>query len=116
MPEPNQPNPENQPPPAPPPVTGVTANPLAATPATPSTGVTAGAPPRPAVPPPPPRPAAPAAKGPTRRFFLASLVGSWFSVAWVALAASVTGLTLGTVRFLFPNVLSEPPSTFRAGS
>jgi hypothetical protein len=24
-------------------------------------------------------------------------------------------MTLGTVRFLFPNVLSEPPSTFRAG-
>ncbi len=25
-------------------------------------------------------------------------------------------LALGTVRFLFPNVLSEPPSTFRAGN
>lgn len=25
-------------------------------------------------------------------------------------------LTLGTVRFLFPNVLSEPPSSFRAGN
>ncbi|MBI2805393.1 MAG: ubiquinol-cytochrome c reductase iron-sulfur subunit [Planctomycetes bacterium] len=25
------------------------------------------------------------------------------------------GLTLGTVRFMFPNVLSEPPSTFKAG-
>jgi hypothetical protein len=24
-------------------------------------------------------------------------------------------LTLGTVRFMFPNVLSEPPSTFKAG-
>ena len=25
------------------------------------------------------------------------------------------GLMLGTVRFMFPNVLSEPPSTFKAG-
>src|SRR5581483_3451375 len=82
--------------------------------AVPPTGVTA-APPRPA-PPPPPKPAAPAAKpGASRRFFLLSLVGSWFAAAWVAFTASMVGLTLGTVRFLFPNVLSEPPSTFKAG-
>src|SRR5205085_1486537 len=45
-----------------------------------------------------------------RRTFL-----TWIGVAWAALVASSVGLTLGTVRFLFPNVLSEPPSTFRAG-
>jgi cytochrome b6-f complex iron-sulfur subunit len=69
----------------------------------------------------PPKPAAPAkapAKGaPTRRGFVAGalLFGSWFSAAWTAFTASMIGMTLYTVRFLFPNVLSEPPSSFRAG-
>jgi cytochrome b6-f complex iron-sulfur subunit len=78
-------------------------------------------PPAPPKPPPaaaPPKPAAPAkaaGKGTDRRFFLAALFGSWIAIAWTALTASMIGLTLGTVRFLFPNVLSEPPSTFRAG-
>jgi cytochrome b6-f complex iron-sulfur subunit len=44
------------------------------------------------------------------------MFGSWISVAWIALSASLLGMTLGTVRFLFPNVLSEPPSSFRAGN
>jgi cytochrome b6-f complex iron-sulfur subunit len=74
------------------------------------------APPKPAA---PVKPSAPAAKAPARgqdrRFFLASLFGSWIAIAWTAFTASMLGLTLGTVRFLFPNVLSEPPSTFRAG-
>src|SRR4051812_24051662 len=103
MSEPTPPAPENQPPP--PPTTAITAAPPAA-------AVTA-APPKPAA---PVKPAAakPADKG--RRNFLATMFGSWIAVAWVALGASVTGLTLGTVRFLFPNVLSEPPSSFRAGN
>lgn len=65
----------------------------------------------------PPKPAAPKApdKAPTRRFFLLSVIGSWFSAAWIAFTAAMVGLLLGTVRFLFPNVLSEPPTTFRAG-
>ena len=94
-------------------------------PAPPSTVVTAIPPAPPAAPPGPPKvaippkPAAPAgkgpAKGPTRRFFLAAWFGSWFTAAWIAFTASMAGMTLGTVRFLFPNVLSEPPSTFRAG-
>lgn len=50
-----------------------------------------------------------------RRFFLLAMFGSWFTVAWVAFTASMVGLLLGTVRFLFPNVLSEPPSTYKAG-
>lgn len=68
------------------------------------------------------KPAAPAkapspapAKGSSRRFFLVSLVGSWINVGWVTLTATLTAYLLGTVRFLFPNVLSEPPSSFRAG-
>jgi cytochrome b6-f complex iron-sulfur subunit len=82
----------------------------------PTTAVTAAppAPPKPA--PPPPKPAAKApAKGADRRFFLGALFGSWFAIAWATFTASMIGMTLGTVRFLFPNVLSEPPSNFRAG-
>ena len=64
----------------------------------------------------PPKPTAGAAKGgATRRFFLVSWFASWFSAAWVFFTLSMIGMLLGTVRFLFPNVLAEPPSTFRAG-
>src|SRR6185436_8641990 len=49
-----------------------------------------------------------------RRGFLAT-VASAFSIAWLAMTAAVTGMLLGTVRFLFPNVLSEPPSKFKVG-
>ena len=72
--------------------------------------------PKPATPPLPPKPAAakaPAKGGTTRRGFLGAF--SWIGVAWVTFNAGMGLLTLGTVRFLFPNVLSEPPSTFRAG-
>jgi cytochrome b6-f complex iron-sulfur subunit len=78
--------------------------------------------------PPPPKPALPPkpapAKIPTkadkeRRFFLlaffAALFGSWIAIAWTALTVSMLGMVLGTVRFLFPNVLSEPPSRVKAG-
>jgi len=33
-----------------------------------------------------------------------------------ALAAATFGMVLGTVRFLFPNVLSEPPSKVKVGT
>ncbi|MCI0642227.1 MAG: ubiquinol-cytochrome c reductase iron-sulfur subunit [Gemmataceae bacterium] len=62
-----------------------------------------------------PAPAKPAAQGPSRRGFLGAVFGSWFAVAWWTFAASMAGMLLGTVRFLFPNVLSEPPSSFKAG-
>jgi cytochrome b6-f complex iron-sulfur subunit len=72
--------------------------------------------PKPALPPKPTAPAAkPPAKGKERRFFLLALFGSWFAVAWVAFTASMIGMLLGTVRFLFPNVLSEPPSKVKVG-
>jgi cytochrome b6-f complex iron-sulfur subunit len=64
--------------------------------------------------PPPPKPAAPkpaAKKGPDRRFFLFT----WIGCAWAMLTASTAVATLGTVRFLFPNVLSEPPSKVKVG-
>jgi cytochrome b6-f complex iron-sulfur subunit len=69
----------------------------------------AAAPPKPA----PPKPPAKAAQ--TRRSFLAAMFGNWFAVAWIAFTASMIGMLLGTVRFLFPNVLSEPPSRFKVG-
>jgi len=45
----------------------------------------------------------------TRREF------NWLALAWTAFtAASVAGLT-ATFRFMFPNVLFEPPTLFKAG-
>jgi cytochrome b6-f complex iron-sulfur subunit len=58
------------------------------------------------------KPAAPAkGKQAERRFFLLS----WFAIAWVCTVAYLTLWTLGTLRFLFPNVLAEPPSKVKAG-
>jgi cytochrome b6-f complex iron-sulfur subunit len=64
-----------------------------------------------------PAPARPAAKPkvPERRGFLVSLFTSWIVLAWTTFCASMALMTLGTVRFLFPNVLTEPPSSFKAG-
>ena len=77
--------------------------------------------PSPAAPPPAPKPAAPAAKAPakaggkTRRLFLLTLVGSWFAVAWTTMTLALLAMTLGSLRFLFPNVLVEPPSRVKVG-
>jgi cytochrome b6-f complex iron-sulfur subunit len=81
-----------------------------AAPASATTSVTA-APPKPAKPAPPKAPA----KGGTRRGFLFAAFGSWFAIAWITFTASMVAMVLGTLRFLFPNVLSEPPSSFKAG-
>jgi len=83
--------------------------------ATPGAGATgpATALPPPAKPAPAKAPAKPPVK--SRRFFLAAMFGSWFAVAWMAFTASMLAMTLGTIRFLFPNVLSEPPSKFKVG-
>ncbi|MEX0867326.1 MAG: Rieske 2Fe-2S domain-containing protein [Pirellulales bacterium] len=77
-------------------------------------------PPMPAKPayakPPAPRPRA---EGESRRFFLVSmlgaLVGSALAIGFTSLAA-VGGLwSLAVARFMFPNVLTEPPSRFKVG-
>jgi cytochrome b6-f complex iron-sulfur subunit len=71
-----------------------------------------------AAPPIPAKPAKPAAKAAAeedRRGFLEIALGSFMALGFTAL--SVTGglFTLGLARFLFPNVLAEPPSKFKVG-
>jgi cytochrome b6-f complex iron-sulfur subunit len=53
---------------------------------------------------------APKAGGPSRRKFL-----SWMGLAWTAFTASMVATATATGRFMFPNVLFEPPATFKAG-
>ena len=57
----------------------------------------------------PGKPAKPGALVPRRAFF------SWMGVAWTAFAASMVATASATGRFMFPNVLFEPPATFKAG-
>ena len=52
-----------------------------------------------------------AATASSRRGFL-----SWFAVAWSLLAVTSGAWVLATARFMFPNVLVEPPSQFKIGS
>lgn len=72
--------------------------------------------PPPAAPPsaakPVPTPAAAPSVAPKmdRRKFL-----SWFGLAWLSFAAATTGALSILLRFLFPNVVFEPPTTFKAG-
>ena len=56
-------------------------------------------------------PAAPAKDGKVpRRSFI-----SWMTLAWAAFTASMLAAATATTRFMFPNVLFEPPPTFKAG-
>ena len=73
----------------------------------------------PAAPPKPAMPAKPAApppkKGEDRRHFLVRWLTNPFVVAWAAFIGTMTAWTLGSARFLFPNVLSEPPNKVKVG-
>jgi cytochrome b6-f complex iron-sulfur subunit len=60
--------------------------------------------PAPAAAAPKPAPAKPAAKGQTRRGIL-----DWFVVAWTAFIGAMAVMTLGTLRFLMPNLSDTPP-------
>jgi len=63
-----------------------------------------------------PAPTKSAAKeAPSRRGFLFGWLADSMVLAWTAFAASMAAMTLGTLRFLIPNVLAEPPSKFKAG-
>lgn len=50
-----------------------------------------------------------------RRWFLSAMIGSFLGVGFTSLAATSALWTLGTARFMFPNVLTEPPSRFKVG-
>ncbi len=72
----------------------------------------------------PPRPgrelagagAATESRGISRRgFFVSNFLVSWLVVAWTTFTAGMVALTTMTVRFMFPNVLAEPPSTIKIG-
>jgi cytochrome b6-f complex iron-sulfur subunit len=50
-----------------------------------------------------------------RGFFVGGLLVSWIAVAWTTFTAGLAAMTAMTVRFMFPNVLAEPPSTIKIG-
>jgi cytochrome b6-f complex iron-sulfur subunit len=75
----------------------------------PSPGVAAPAAPKPA-----PKPPAKPGSGDDRRFFLSWLI-NWWVIGWATFTATMTVFTLGSLRFMMPNVLNEPPSKFKAG-
>jgi len=53
--------------------------------------------------------------GQHRRGFFGTLVGSFLAIGFVSLGLTHLLWLLGTVRFLFPNALAEPPKRFRVG-
>ena len=40
---------------------------------------------------------------------------NWLSIGWLAFAAATGGFFTAMIRFLFPNVLFEPPQSFKIG-
>ncbi|WP_205678675.1 ubiquinol-cytochrome c reductase iron-sulfur subunit [Aquisphaera insulae] len=78
------------------------------------------APPKPStVLPKPGKPGAATAEAPDhssrRGFFLGPLFVTWIALAWTSFAAGVLAFTGMLGRFMFPNVLAEPPSTIKVG-
>jgi cytochrome b6-f complex iron-sulfur subunit len=71
----------------------------------------------------PPMPAKPAYAKPKakaeadedRRGVLGFLLGSFLGIGFTSLSATAGLWTLGTARFMFPNILTEPPSRFKVG-
>jgi len=63
-----------------------------------------------------PKPAKPkaaeAAPAGSRRFFLFT----WIGIAWAAFILGCSQALLASVRFLYPNVLQEPPTLFKIGT
>jgi len=90
----------------------------------PSKPAARAAPPKPqTVPPRPSRELAAATAAPEganrRGFMIGSLFISWtvawIIAAWFSFTSALSAMTLMTVRFMFPNVLAEPPSTIKIG-
>ncbi len=52
----------------------------------------------------------------TRRSFIGDMMlGSFLGIGFTSLATTLGLWTLGTARFMYPNVLTEPPSKFKVG-
>jgi cytochrome b6-f complex iron-sulfur subunit len=60
-------------------------------------------------------PAAAVARADRRGFLVGSLFVSWVAVAWTAFTVGCVAFTQMMIRFMFPNVLAEPPSTIKVG-
>jgi cytochrome b6-f complex iron-sulfur subunit len=62
-------------------------------------------------------PAKPAAskKAEERRGFLSGIVNTCFAAAWTFFGVTMAAWALGTLRFMIPNVLAEPPSKVKVG-
>ena len=58
---------------------------------------------------------APAGQTDRRGFMIGSLFISWVAVGWTAFTAGCVAFTGMMGRFMFPNVLAEPPSTMKVG-
>ncbi|HWT81626.1 MAG TPA: ubiquinol-cytochrome c reductase iron-sulfur subunit, partial [Candidatus Methylomirabilis sp.] len=58
---------------------------------------------------------APAGRTDRRGFMVGSLFISWVAVGWTAFTAGCVAFTGMMGRFMFPNVLAEPPSTMKVG-
>lgn len=59
--------------------------------------------------------AAAGARAERRRFLIGAVLTSWIFIGWSTFVAGCTFLTVMCVRFMFPNVLAEPPSTIKIG-
>jgi cytochrome b6-f complex iron-sulfur subunit len=62
----------------------------------------------------PPKPATAKPATDTRRGFFGTITDS-VVIGWASFAAAMAAMTLGTTRFLFPNVLAEPPNRVKIG-
>lgn len=61
------------------------------------------------------RPAAARKPAEDRRGFLSVMLGSFLGIGFTSLAGTVGLMSLATARFMFPNILTEPPSRFKIG-
>ena len=50
-----------------------------------------------------------------RRGFMTLLFGSFLGLGFTSFSVTMGLWTLGTARFMFPNILTEPPSRFKVG-
>jgi len=64
----------------------------------------------------PTKPAKASAEPETRRNFLMAMIATPFALAWTLLAGISGVWLLAIARYMFPNVLVEPPSRFKIGA